>query len=221
MTLSVIGFKTLRSGWLAAILTLLCVLTILAQTEPRAIVVWDAINSPVLTGYVIKRGISPTSPTVDSIVEKNINTWLDATIEPTIKYWFGVAGLDNDEYPPAREGEIGWAINNPFRFSDIQPASPANLTAVKTTSTTPGRIAVRVSWGLVTKTRSLLLLPTGAVVTYNVFVANTGTIQKLTVLQGTSITVGGMKKNQTMYFYVTSVWEGIESLGSPAVRIQT
>jgi hypothetical protein len=55
-----------------------------------------------------------------------------------------------------------------------------------------------------------------------VFVTSTGTIQqKLTVPQGTSLIVGDLKKNQTIYIYVTAVWNGIESLGSPAVRVQT
>lgn len=189
---------------------------LMGQTAPRVIVTWDAINDARLAGYKVKRGITSISMTQATNVG-NLTTWLDETIDPSTKYWFSVVGYDSE----GREGDVGVAVNNPFRFSDIQPASPANLTVKKVPSTTPGRSAIQANWSPVTKTRSLLMLPEGAVVTYTVFVSNSGTISNHQVIQGTSLTLGGLTKNKTLYVYVFAIWNGIEGLGSPAVRVQT
>lgn len=195
-------------GW-ALFVTL--VSPLLGQTAPRAIVTWDAVNDPRLAFYNVKRGTSPTS--VSFLTQSTDTSQLDQSIEPTTRYYFAVAGVDAQN----QEGFTSTIV--PFRFSDIQPASPANVTCTQTR--VRNTVTLNCSWGLVTKTRSLLLLPAGAVVTYRGFMTNTGTIQQFSILQGRSITISGVPRHRTFYFYVTAVWNGIESLGSPAVRIQT
>jgi len=186
-----------------------------AQTAPRAIITWEHIPDGRVAGYKVKRGTSPTAITAATAVP-DVSLWQDATIEPTLKYWYAVSGIDTD----GLEGETGIADNNPFRFSDIQPASPANLVCSKTK--TGSTVRLQCYWSQVTKTRSLLLLPTGASVSYRVFLSSTGgTVKTFPVLSGTSISISDVKRHQTFYVFVLAVWNGIESLGSPAVRIQT
>lgn len=182
---------------------------LLGQTAPRAIVTWDELADAAK--FNVKRGTSATS--IAPIGETAINSYKDETLEPTIRYYFAVAGVDAQN----QEGYTSDVV--PFRFSDIQPASPANVTCTQTR--VRSTVTLNCSWGQVTKTRSLLLVPSGAVVTYRGFMTNTGTIQQFSILQGRSITISGVPRHRTFYFYVTAVWNGIESLGSPAVRIQT
>lgn len=200
-------------GWA---LFITCLSPLLGQTSPRAIVTFDRVQDPRVLGHNIKRGNSATSMTllgsIDAL-QSLAGVYVDETIEPTTKYWFSVAAFEQD-----REGETGLAINNPFRFSDIQPASPANVTC--TQSKQGNRVTLTCNWGIVTKTRSLLLLPTGAIVTYRAFLSNTGTVQTFPSEKNLMV-ISDVRRHQTFYFYVTSIWNGIESLGSPAVRIQT
>lgn len=201
-------------GW-ALFISLLSPLLAFAQTEPRAIITWNAIPGAV-SGYMVKRGIS--ADILDTSQNAgNVTSFVDLSIEPTIRYWFAVVGYDG----AGVEGYPGIASNNPFRFSDIQPASPASVTVQKVASTIPGRVSVLVSWAPVTKTRSLRLIPEGSVVVYNVYSANTGEIQTNAGVPGTSVQIGGLRKHKTVYFYVTAIWNQIESLGSIAVRVQT
>lgn len=187
---------------------------LMGQTEPRAIVTWDAVNDARLAGYKVKRGTSSGAYT-QGVTVGNVNFWRDDSIEPTIKYYYAVVGFD----ALGQEGLLGEA-DTAFRFSDIQPASPANLTATR--QVYQGRVTVTLSWSQVTKTRSLLLLPTDALITYRVFMSNTqGAGNVAGDVTSPSFQVQGLKKNQTVYFYVTALWNGIESLGSPAVRVQT
>jgi len=185
-----------------------------AQTAPRAIVTWEHIPDDRVAGYKVKRGTSPTAITAATAVP-DVSVWQDDTIEPTLKYWYAVSGVDTD----GLEGETGIADNNPFRFSDIQPASPANLVCSKTKTGSTARL--QCYWSQVTKTRSLLLLPTGASVTYRVFLSSTGTVKTFPISSATSIVISDVTRHQTFYVFVLAVWNGIESLGSPAVRIQT
>lgn len=199
---------------LKTILLLLLLAPLLhAQTAPRAIATWDAVADARVAGYALKRGttasaLAPLATTAQTV-------WQDDTIEPTTRYWFAVAAVDS----AGQEGSYGAAVNNPFRFSDIQPASPANLACSQTRA--GSKVTLKCSWGPVLKTRSLLALPPGAAVTYRVFLSNTGTLQTFPILSGASITISDVKRHQTFYLYLTAVWNGCESLGSPAVRVQT
>lgn len=202
--------KTLLILAYISVLCLGLVVALRGQTEPRAIVSWNPIPDPSTLGYKVHRGTIPT--VLSEVATVALTAWQDDSIEPTIKYYYAVRGYNS------QPGTLSAPVQ--FRFSDVQPASPAGLTAVKV-GFSAGRVTVKADWQAVTKTRSLLVLPVGSTVTYNVFISNTGTIQKFTVLQGTSFTVSDLRKNKTVYFYVTSVLNGVESLGSPAVRVQT
>ena len=194
-------------GW-AVFIT--CLSPLMGQTVPRAIVTCDALEGAA--AYNIKRGTTSTNMVI--VGSAPTGTFLDESIEPTTKYYYAMSGIDSS----AREGATGLAINNPFRFSDIQPASPANVTC--TQSKQGNRVTLTCNWGIVTKTRSLILLPAGAVVTFRAFLSNTGTVQTFPT-ERNSMVISDVRRHQTFYFYVTAIWNGIESLGSPAVRIQT
>ena len=218
--------QTIRENWDAAFIVVVMGLIlawalfisvfapiILGQTAPRAIVKWNAIPDARTAGYNVKRAVTATG-TPESVSVGNVVAWVDENIEPTTRYWFSVAGFD----AAGLEGVTGNASNNPFRFSDIQPASATSV--VCSQQRDKNKVTLNCSWAIVTKTRSLIPIspPTG--ITYRCFLSNTGSVQTLTSL-GSSIQIGGVPRHQTFYFYVTALWNGIESLGSPATRIQT
>lgn len=195
------------------ILTFFITLRLSAQTAPRALVVWDKIPEPyIVEGYRVKRGTAADNLSViEAHVDPSANAWTDTTVEPTTRYFYAVQGFNST----VGDGTLSEVI--PFRFSDIQPASPTNVSVAKSTSA--GRTTLAVSWSPVVKARSGLAIA-GGDMTYNVFITNSGTIARYPITTN-SLTVSGFKKNLTLYVYAFAVWNGIESLGSPAVRVQT
>lgn len=218
--------QTLRSGWLAAILTFFVCLEALAQTEPRAIVTFDPIPDARAVKYRVQTAIG-SLPFATAVECAAIPVTTDGRIGCTVPaiagtstYKVRVAGLDAG----GTEGEYSSEVT--FLFASIQPLSPTSLSQASATSTTPGKLARKLSWPVVTKFRTGPAFPAGAVVEYRVYQGGTGQTpasnSNLVAISSTnSVTIQGLSKDMSYQFWVTCVVNGIESYTSPAVRVNT
>lgn len=190
------------------------------QTEPRLVVAWDAIQDSRLTGYRLKWGTSATTLTSVINIAAN-NTEVTVTgLDGSTTYSIVVMGLENLTGGGSREGEASAPIQANFGW--LQPASPTGLSCSQTTSATnPGKKDITCSWGAVTLSRLGSKPLTG--IKYTLYRVSNGQLST-PVYTGTARTFTelGITKNKTVYYAVTAQsTTGIESLGSPAYRLQT
>lgn len=192
-------------------------LEVFAQTAPRLIIQWDPITDSRLAGYKIKRTVGALPYAVVGTVDK-VTQWQDNNVDPFTTYQIIVVGVDINGV----EGNPSIPVSG--SFVALQPAQPTNFAASNASSSSPGRVAKTFTWTAVTKMRNQSTPVVGP--SYLIYMATsdpaTGASGSLvTTVTATTYTHQGMQKNRTYYFWVSCVVNGVESFGSPAVRVQT
>jgi hypothetical protein len=207
-------------GWA---LFIFCLSPLLAQTDPRMLVTCSPITDPRLANYRIETtvGVLPFAVARECSRAEMASGCPITGIEGSITYKVRVAGIDTSR-------QVG-LFSDPvsFNFNQVQPTSPTNLAQSSASSTTPGRVARRFTWSAVKYMRNGSAIATGLTVSYRLYMATsdpstTGVIGSVVAtVTTTDYTYQGMQKNRSFYFWVTCIAGGIESFGSPAVRVQT